>query len=140
VPIYLEYNSVCKDSLLSPQNSKMDSIRILCTLDNFKSFLGAFPSDLLPHSITRPITLIVNTDAHTRSGSHWLAIHLDPRSPTSFYFESYGLSPHIHHIQSSIRRNCTVLNYNNVQLQGPMSTVWANIAGCSPCTWVETTH
>jgi hypothetical protein len=94
-----------------------------CTLNNVKSFLGVFPSDLLPHFITWPSTVIVNTDAHTQSGSQWLAIHLEPRSSTEFYFDSYGLSPHIHNIQSSLRRKCTVLNYNTVQLQGPMSTV-----------------
>ena len=88
-----------------------------------KSFLGAFPSDLLPHFITQTSTVIVNTDAHTQSGSHWLAIRLEPRSSTAFYFDSYGLSPHILDIQSFLRRNFTVLNYNNAQFQGPTSTV-----------------
>jgi len=101
----------------------MDTIQLSCTLNNVKSFLGAFPSDLLPHSITQPSTVIVNTDAHTQSGSHWLAIRFEPRDSTSFYFDSYGLSPHIHDIESFLRRNCTVLNYNNTQLQGPLSTV-----------------
>jgi len=101
----------------------MDTVQISCTLNNVKSFLGAFPSDILPHSITQPSTVIINTDAHTQSGSHWLAIRLEPRSSTSSYFDSYGLSPHIHDIQSFLRRNCTVLNYNNPQLQGPLSTV-----------------
>jgi len=78
---------------------------------------------MLPYSVTQPSTVIVNTDAHTQSGSHWLAIRLEPRSSTAFYFDSYGQSPHIHDIQSFLRRNCTVLNYNNTQLQGPTSTV-----------------
>ena len=103
----------------------MDTVQITCTLKNVKSFLGVFPSDLLPHSITQPGTVIVNTDTHThtQTGSHWLAIRLEPRASTAFYFDSYGLSPHIHDIQSFLRRNCTVLNYNNTQLQGPLSTV-----------------
>jgi len=101
----------------------MDTIQISCTLNDVKSLLGAFPSDLLPHSITRPNTVIVNTDTHTQSGSHWLAIRLEPRSSMAFYFDSYGLSPHIHDIQSFLRRNCTVLNYNNAQLQGSTSTL-----------------
>ena len=83
----------------SPQTSKMDTVQISCTLNNVKSFLGAFASDLL-HSITRPSTVIVNTDAHTQSGSHWLAIRLEPSSSTAFYFDSHGLSPNIHDIQS----------------------------------------
>jgi len=59
----------------------------------------------------------------TQSGSHWLAIRLEPRSSTAFYFDSYGQSPHIHDIQLFLRLNCTVLNYNNAQLQGFLSTV-----------------
>ena len=59
----------------------------------------------------------------TQSGSHWLAISLEPRSSTAFYFDSYGLSPHIQDIQSFLRRNFTVLNYKNLELQGPVSTV-----------------
>jgi len=101
----------------------VDTIQISCTLNNVKSFLGAFPSDLLPHSITQHSTVIVNTDAHTQTESHWLAIRLEPRASTALYFESYGPSPHIHDIQSFLRRNCTVLNYNNTQLKGPLSTV-----------------
>ena len=101
----------------------MDTVQITHTLNNVKSFLGVFPSDLLPHSVTQPCTVIVNTDAHTHSGSHWLAIRIEPRSSEAFYFDSYGLSPNIHDIQSFLRRNCIVLNYNTVQLQGPMSIV-----------------
>ena len=32
----------------------MDTLQILCTLCDVKTFLGVFPSDLLPHSITQP--------------------------------------------------------------------------------------
>jgi hypothetical protein len=74
---------------------------------NVKSFLGAFPSDMLPHSITQPSIVIVNIDAHTQSGTHWLAIRLEPTSSTAFYFDSYGLSPQIPDIQLFLRRNCT---------------------------------
>jgi hypothetical protein len=97
-------------------------MQITCELKNVQSFMSAFPSDLLPHSITMPSIIIVNTDNHTQPGTHGLAIRLEPRSSTAFYFDSYGLAPDIPDIQSS-RRNCTVLNYNNAQLQGPLSTV-----------------
>jgi hypothetical protein len=101
----------------------MDTVQISCTLKNVKSFLGAYPADMLPHYITQPSTVIVNTDAHTQSGTHWLAIRLEPKSYTAFYFDSYGLPPSIHNIQAFLRRNCTILNYNKALLQGPVSTV-----------------
>jgi hypothetical protein len=108
----------------SPQNFKsMDTMQIICALKNVKSFLGAFLSNLLTQSITVTSTIIVNTDNPTQQGTHWLAIRLEPRSSTAFSFDSYGLAPDIADIQSFLRRNCTVLNYNNAQLQGPLGTV-----------------
>jgi hypothetical protein len=101
----------------------MNTIQISWALNNVESFAGVFPSDLLPHSITLPSNVIVNTDVHTQSGLHWLAIHLEPRSSTAFYFDSYGFSTHIQDIQTFLRRDCTVLKYNTVQLQRPMTTV-----------------
>ena len=102
----------------------MDTRQIICCLRDVRSFLGVYPSDLLPpHSIAQSGTLIVNTDPHTQTGSHLLALHFQSRSYTSYYFYSYGLLPFIPSIQSFIRRNCTVCEYNSVQLQGPTSTV-----------------
>jgi hypothetical protein len=98
-------------------------VQILCTLQNIKSFLRVFPSDLLPHSITRSGSIIVNTEPHTEKGSHWLAIHFEPKSSSAFYFDSYVISPIIPAIQTFLRRNCTVWNHNTVQLQGLTSTV-----------------
>jgi hypothetical protein len=71
--------------------------------------MGAFLSNLLPHSITVPCSIIVNTDKHTQAGTHLQAICLEHRSSTVFYFKSYGLSPDIIDMQSFLRRNCTVL-------------------------------
>jgi len=72
----------------------METAQILCTLKDVPSFLGVYPSDILPPSITRSATLIVNTDPHTASGTHWLAIHLN-HDPTLVIFSipmAYGLS------------------------------------------------
>jgi hypothetical protein len=65
--LYLEYdNSVRIYSLRSHHRPlNMHTVQISCTLNNVKSFLGAFPSHMIPHSITQPNTIIVNTDAHT---------------------------------------------------------------------------
>jgi len=78
---------------------------------------------MLPRSITQPSTVIVNTDAHTQSGSHWLAIRLEHRFSTAFSFDYYGLPPHIQDMETFLRRNCTVLDYNTIELQGPLSMV-----------------
>jgi hypothetical protein len=101
----------------------MDTAQILCTLKDVPSFLGVYPSDILPPSITRPTTLIVNTDPHTASGTHWLAIHLQPRSYSGYFFDSYGLPPLIPSILTFLRRTCSVWEYNTTQLQGWTSTV-----------------
>jgi len=102
----------------------MDTKQIICTLKNIKSFLGVYPSDMLPHCIQQQAgNVIINSDPHTKDGSHWLAIHFEPKSSEAFYFDSYGHPPYKSHIQAFIRRNCTVWDYNTIQLQGPTSLV-----------------
>ena len=97
---------------------------MLCTLKDVISFLGVYPSDILPSppSLTRSATLIVNTDPHTANGTHWLAIHLQPRSYSGYFFDSYGLPPHLPSILTLLRRACSVWEYNTTHLQGLTST------------------
>ena len=71
----------------------MDTVQILCTLQNVKSFLGVFPSDLLPHSIARYDIGIINADPQTEIFSHWLAILFEPKASSAYYFDSYVISP-----------------------------------------------
>jgi hypothetical protein len=101
----------------------MDTLQILCTLRHVKSFLGVYPSDLLPHTITQPGTIILNTDPHTDPGSHWLAINSQPKSYSSYYFDSYGMAPYVPAVQAFLKRTCIVSEYNAKQLQGLTSTV-----------------
>jgi hypothetical protein len=84
------------------------------------SFRDVYPSVRLPHSDIfgrRPATVIINVDQSTEGGSHWPAIHVEPRSCTCFYFDSYGLAPIIPSIQTFLRRTCSVWDYNRTQLQ-----------------------
>jgi hypothetical protein len=100
----------------------MGTRQIICCLRNVSSFLGVFPSDVLPRTV-RLGTLIVNTNRYTDTGSHWLASQIQTRSSKIYYFDSYGLPPLIPAVQSFINRSCTVWDYNSVQLQGPATEV-----------------
>jgi len=101
----------------------METVQIVYNLKNVKSFIGLFPSDLLPHSITQSGTVIINADPHTEKGLHWLAIHLQRRSYSANYFDSYGIAPFIPNIIAFLRRTCTVWKFNTIQLQGLTSAV-----------------
>ena len=68
----------------------MDTVQITHTLKDVPTFLGVYPSDLLPTTIHKTGTVINNADPHTREGSHWLAIHLQPLLSYASYFHSYG--------------------------------------------------
>lgn len=103
----------------------MDKMQIMCTLKNVKSFLGVFPSDPLPHSITQSGTIIIDAHPHTEKGSHWLAIHFQRRLYSAYYFDSYGIGKFIPNILAFLRRICTVWKFNTIQLQGLIS------AGCA---------
>ena len=78
----------------------MDTVQILCTLRNVKSFLDVYASDLLPRSITKT----VNADSHTEGVSHWLAVPFRRKSSSAYYFDSYGIVPVVPAILISIRR------------------------------------
>jgi len=46
----------------------MDTTQILCTLRDVRSFLGVFPDDMLPRSVTQSDTVIINADSQTEKG------------------------------------------------------------------------
>jgi hypothetical protein len=97
-------------------------MQVICTVRNVKSFLGVFPSGLIPNSITRSGTVIINADPHTEQGSHLLAVLLQPKAYNCYYFDSYGLPPFLPDIHYFLRRNCVVWDHK-VQLQGLTSDV-----------------
>jgi len=95
----------------------MYTLQILCTLRNLKSFLVVYASDLLPRSITKSCTAIVNADPHTEGGSHWLAILFHPKSPYAYCFDTYGIVPFVTDILAFVTRNCTTWDRNKRTLQ-----------------------
>ena len=101
----------------------MDTLQILCTLRNVNSFLDVYASDILPRSITKTCTSIVNADPHTEGGSHWLAVHFRPKSLYAYYFDSYGIVPFVPDILAFVTRNCTTWDRNNRTLQSLTSDV-----------------
>ena len=102
----------------------MDTVQIICTLKNIKSFLGVYPSELLPHSIQHQAgTVIINTNPYTLKGLHWLAILFQPKASKAYYFDSYGHPPYNINIQSFLIQNCIVWDYKTAPLQGPNSVV-----------------
>jgi hypothetical protein len=63
----------------------MDTLQFYRAFRDVTTFVGVFPSDLLPaHPLPGLVkfTLIINTDVYTEPGSHWVAVHLDTRSST----------------------------------------------------------
>jgi hypothetical protein len=116
----------------------MDTRQIICCLRDVGSFLGLFPSDLLPqHSIARSGTLIVNTDPHIESGSHWLAIHFESSSFTAYNLIPMAflhLFPPYKHLSDAIAPSGITTRYSYKDL---LQRSAANITVSSPCTWIE---
>ena len=104
----------------------MYTTQILCTLRDVKFFLGVFPSETFPRSVTQTGTVINKADPHIEKGSKWLAIHLLPTSTSTYFFDSYGILPLVPGIKASIRHNSTVWDYNRAQLQGLASNACGN--------------
>ena len=101
----------------------MDTLQILCTLRNVNSFLDVYASDLLPRSITKTCTVILNADPHTKGGSLWLAVRFRPKSSYAYYFDSYVILPFVPDFVDFIQRNCTTWDHNRRKLQSLTSDV-----------------
>ena len=85
--------------------------------------LDVYASDLLPRSITKTCTVIVNADPHTKGVSHWPAVHFRAKSSYAYYFDSYGIVPFVPEIVDFVRRNSTTWDRNKIQLQSLTSDV-----------------
>ena len=99
----------------------MDTLEIYSALRNVPTFAGVFQSNLLPsHPLPGLVkyTVILNTDVHTKPSSHWDAIHMDTRSSSGYYFDSYGFFPLVPAIRHFLRRGCSLWSYNTRTLQG----------------------
>jgi hypothetical protein len=119
--LYLEYDSTF--SLTRPRHLpliiKNGHLSNIIYTAQCPLLLSVYPSEILPLNKTNETgTIILNADPQTEDGSHWLAIHIEPRCSTSFHFDSYCLPPFVAAIQSFLRRTCTIWKYNKPQLQG----------------------
>jgi len=101
----------------------METVQITCTLKDVPTFLDVYPSELLPTTIHKTGTVIINADPHTREGSHWPAIHLETLLSYASYFDSYGRLPSDPNILSFIKRNASTCAYNSISIQGSTSVV-----------------
>jgi hypothetical protein len=62
-----------------------------------KRFVDVCPADLLPSTIRlRPALYVVNTDASSRPGMHWVVFYFPRRGPVEF-FDSGGHPPERYH-------------------------------------------
>ena len=75
------------------------------TLNGVKNFIGAFPQDFLFNkNFTTPVSLIINLDVSSQTGSHWIALYLDDSNIE--VFDSLGLDP-----KSWLRKPTILLNF-----------------------------
>jgi len=111
----------------------METVQITCTLKDIPTFLGVYPSGLLPTSIHKTGTVIINANPHNREGSHWFAIRFEYPLSTSFYFDSYGRAPSDPNILSFKKHNSAIWAYNTSSLQGPTSVVCCHFCCLFTC-------
>lgn len=86
---------------------------------SYKEFLGAFASDQLPNSRKGTHGVIINTDPHTKPGTHWVAIHAENGSAE--YFDPFGLPPFVPSIQKHLLSQYRKVVYCTAPLQAFVS-------------------
>ena len=86
------------------------------------AYLGTFPCDKLPTKIDRiPFAVVVNTDVHTKPGTHWTAIYLPSVKEPIEYFDSYGGEPTNKYIVKFLKM-VDQYSYNSRRVQHLFST------------------
>lgn len=78
--------------------------------------MGVFAADRIPFKMEVPIAIVCNTDDHTRSGTHWVALYIDEKR-TGTYFDSYGFPPMSKHHLQRIVKNCKHFQWSDKKLQ-----------------------
>lgn len=96
-------------------------IRLFMKKINHSLEFNVFPANRIPMYIEAPTYFISNLDPDTKSGSHWVAIHINANG-IGEYFDSYGRKPTGHH-KSFLKRNTRKWFYNNKILQSHLTSV-----------------
>ena len=79
--------------------------------------VGVFAADRIPVILERPAAIVINTDEHSKPGTHWVALYINKYGDGT-YFDSYGMPPiNLHHTKR-IKRNCSRIIWNQNQIQG----------------------
>lgn len=101
----------------------MNTLQLYTCLKNNKftkkNFKGVFAADQVPlQKITKPVFYVVNTDASSLSGSHWIGIFITSR--TLEVFDSGGRSFRKHYYLKKLWKHHSTKKflYNNKQIQG----------------------
>lgn len=86
-------------------------------------FMGVFPSDKVPKLQRFPAAIVINTDKHDESGTHWLALYMENKQTLEFY-DSFGLPPETYgeDIYRYVK-TFKVVQWNILPLQSPTSNV-----------------
>lgn len=86
---------------------------------------GVFPIDRLPNDFVKyPSGFIVNTDVHSKAGTHWLSLYIERNGRVEF-FDSYGKPPSYYNncLTEWINRHSLVIRNNHRRIQGDFSNV-----------------
>jgi len=100
----------------------MFSYELRTCLDQINTpYYGVYPRDRIPRLMQTPAGIIVNTDPHSKPGTHWVAIYVDEYRRGAF-FDSYGRPP-LREFASFMQRNSVVSEYSHRMLQDVSSNV-----------------
>ena len=109
--------------------SIMNTSQLECCIESdpaLRSYvIGVYAADHLPNrGFHQPYGLIVNTDIHSKSGQHWVAIYDNGHGQMDF-FDSYARSPGENsvHIMQWINRRYKSLIVNRKRIQSDYSSV-----------------
>ena len=100
--------------------NSLEILKKLVTIRDHKE--GVFPAGQIPRVWTKSTAFVINTNDHTKPGTHWICVYVDKKG-VGCYFDSYGLPPIRPEYINRLRKNCKRYSWNTVQLQSETSNV-----------------
>ena len=78
--------------------------------------IGVFARDRLDTPQKRKCAFVWNTDPHTKSGQHWVALYIS-KEGVGYYFDSYGKPPQHREFVTFLKKYCKRWMYNSRRVQ-----------------------
>lgn len=101
-------------------------LKDICKINSRCNYIlkGVYPVDKVPHNLSYPCFLIVNSDEHYLPGTHWIGIYID-NYRRAIFLDSFALDPEYYGLKNYIMK----MSESFTTLKIPLQNISSNVCG-----------